>query len=322
MKGTHLLIFIFLALVLIMGCSRENHTDIHIPSVSLSLLSEGPITIADPIDIALNIYHRKKDRVSFPEEDEAFIPFQLDDLIVKTSRVRGNQFKTMVIYTIRIFDTGEFTLAPLPVNVGEAAFKTEKLPITVLSVLPKDDPNPALKDIRAPYRPKMRKIMFFIIPLSIIGAVATAYFIRKLIGQKPGELSKLVFAEKKIDPYEYSITELTLLKKEHEENIQETRNIYSKLSFVLRLFVGSMLEFNALKMTTGEIRRHLGRKGNMPLPSHRLMSILKRSDLVKFAKEKPQREKIQRDISESIEIVQKVHDMYPVKNEALKADDV
>jgi hypothetical protein len=322
MKGTTLLIFIIIALVLIMGCSRDDHSDIRIPSVSLSLLSEGPITIADPIDVALNIYHRKKDRVSFPEEDEAFFPFQLYDLIVKTSRVRGNQFKTMVIYTIRIFDTGEFTLAPLPVKVGEATLSTEKLVITVLSVLPKNDPNPALKDIRAPYRPKMRKIMFFIIPLSIIVAAAAAYFLRKLMGQKSGVSSELVFAENKIDPYEYSITELTLLKKEHEENTQETRSIYSKLSFVLRLFMGSMLEFNALKMTTGEIRRHLGNKGIMPLPSHRLMSILKRSDLVKFAKEKPQKEKIERDISESIEIVQKVHDMYSVKNEAVKADDV
>jgi len=157
---------LLLVLLLTVTCARERMPDVRIPSVSLSILTEGPITIADPIDIALNIYHRKKDEVEFPGESTDFLPFSLYEHMVKPARLRGDLVKTMVIYTVTLYDTGEFSFGPLQVQVGNEILSTEKLDITVLSVIPKNDPTPTLKDITPPYRPKMKRIMFLIIPLT------------------------------------------------------------------------------------------------------------------------------------------------------------
>jgi len=321
MKGKRVLLLLLLVLLLTVTCARERMPDVRIPSVSLSILTEGPITIADPIDIALNIYHRKKDEVEFPGESTDFLPFSLYEHMVKPARLRGDLVKTMVIYTVTLYDTGEFSFGPLQVQVGNEILSTEKLDITVLSVIPKNDPTPTLKDITPPYRPKMKRIMFLIIPLTLIGVAVAFYLLRKLIQKRPQEIPDLVFGERKIDPYEYSITELKALTKDQFKHSRDVKSIYSKISIVLRYFIGSTLDFSALTMTTNEIKRHLGKQrfSNVPLP--RILNILKRSDMVKFAKENPHRERVDNDITESIEIVEKVHDTYSTNREA-STDDV
>ena len=325
MKMKYMIFYIVLlplALGLISDCSTEKELDIDLPSLSSSILTEGPITIGDPIDIALIIYHRKNDDVVFPEESTNFLPFSLYDTIIKTRRVRGHIYKTMVIYTVTIFETGEFSFGPFQVKVGNHTLTAEKLDISVLSVIPKNVENPTLKDIVPPYRARLKPIMFVIIPLSLIGAAALAYFLRKFLRRRPDEDFDLVFAEKPINPYEFSITELTKLKKTHSENRTEIKSIYSKISIVLRFFIGTMLDFSALKMTTCEIKRYLGKKGDNSIPAPRLMSILKRSDMVKFAKEKPEQQRVESDIDESIEIVEKVHEIFSLKEEVGSTDDV
>jgi hypothetical protein len=315
MKRTITAVLVCLAVYAGVGCAPDSARDIgrskqpelSVPSVSVSLHSEGPFTIADPIDVALNIYHRKKDRVGYPETGDDLVPFVLVQSTAKTSRVKADLFKTMIIYTVRIYDTGEFSFGPIRVTVDDRALSTEKLPVSILSVIPKNDPNPEMKDIVGPYRPRMKRIMFLIIPLTIIGAAAAAFALRRLLQKKPGSELQIIAGQSTIDPYDLSIAELSGLKKEYGRNGGEVKLVYSKLSIVLRYFVGNVLEFNALMMTTGEIRRYLSKNGTALVPTRRLMSILKRSDLVKFAKEKPNRDRIEGDISESIEIVRKMH---------------
>ena len=322
MKGKlRILLLLFVVALLSLTCTRERVPDIHIPSVSLSIITEGPITIADPIDISLNIYHRKKDEVQFPEEGTDFLPFSLYEHMVKQTRLRGDTVKTMVIYTVTLYNTGEFSFGPLQVQVGNEVFSTERLDISVLSVIPKNDPNPKMKDIVPPYRPKMKRIIFFLIPLALIGAASAFYFLRRYIQKRKQKIPDLVFRERKVDPYKFSIARLRELTPEQGGQSPDVKSIYSKISIVLRYFIGSTLDFSALTMTTGEIKRHFGRQSFSSIPVSRLLNILKRSDMVKFAKENPHREKIESDITESIEIVEKVHDTYSPNGEVF-ADDV
>jgi hypothetical protein len=289
------------------GYAEKPGHDFSIPSVSRSLLTQRPITLGDPIDVALNIYHRKKDAVAFPEKTEYFLPFILKDMTVKKSRGRENSSKTMVLYTFTIFDTGTFTLPSFKTTVGKEVIETEPLEISVLSVLPKDGEQPALKDIVGPYRSKIRPLMLLIIFSSIIGAAVLLYFVFRIImGRKSEVVHEMVIPEG-VDPYEFSITELNQLKKAFREHESETGPAYTTISFVLRFFIGAVYHFNAPQMTTGEIRRYMRTQDQYTVPRSELVDILKRSDMVKFAKEQTGNKQTEDDITGSIGIINEIH---------------
>ena len=224
----------------------------------------------------------------------------------------------MLIYTITIFETGNFTLNPFKVGVGENTLTTDELDTSILSVLPKNEENPPLKDIVGPYRPKLRPIIAIIISLSLIGVFVLLYFMWKYFFQKKGQMPKVVNAERKIDPYKYAIHELQELKI---ETLKDSKSTYSKISFVLRFFTGMIFNFGALQMTTREIRKYLRRQNGEHIHLGRLINILKRSDMVKFAKENPQHAHVQDDIDESIEIIEEAHRTF-IEKEVKDSNDV
>lgn len=325
MKCKQVLVYLvmpFLILVCSSGCRKEEQPEFKIPSISCSILTEQPITIGGPIDIALIVYHEKGDDVIFPEEDKLFLPFTLKNTLMKTRRVKGNIFKTMVIYTVTIFQIGNFKLNPFEVKIRDKVLKTEPLDISILSVLPKNDETPTLKDILPPYSARMRPFMYIIIPLSLIGAAVLFYFIYRILLRRKGEELELIHAEKPIDPFKYSIRELIKLKKALIENLSDTKSTYSIMSWVLRFFIGAVLNFSAPQMTTNEIKRYIRRRNETQVPLPRVINILKRSDMVKFAKERPQKPQIKNDIDESIDIIEEVHNSATNEKEANNTDDV
>jgi len=245
--------------------------------------------------------------------------------------------KPITAYTFTIFRTGSYRLEPLEVAVGGTSLKTEPLQINVLSVLPQDDANPPLMDIVSPYRARARTMTVIFIAGAIAGAAALILFLMRFLRLKRRVKAESIQAENEVDPYLYSIRELEILKRESAANTADIKEAYSKLSFVLRFFIGKVLGLNALQMTTREIGRRLKRAqaphaaelpagiaaaegaaampGDAPLrpwswsprASPRVMDLLKRSDMVKFAKEKPGPQNLGADIDEAQRIVEEVN---------------
>ena len=86
-----------------------------------------------------------------------------------------------------------------------------------------------------------------------------------------------------------------------------TKQAYSDISLIMRGFVGAVLQLNASRMTTNQISRRMKKGGVGAVPQRRFLDLLKRSDLVKFAKENPERTSVVDDIDESIGIVREIH---------------
>jgi hypothetical protein len=289
------------------GCVNDEESIVVIPSVSSSLLTVKPITIGDPIDVALTIYHNKNSEITYPEETDSFLPFTLRKMITKQKKIKGKSYKTTVFYTITLFQTGKFMLHPIQVTVGDTILKTEAIEISILSVIPKNEKNPDLKDIVPPYPARVKPLTVAIILLSIIGAAAASYILFRIFKTKKSKKREFTFAETSVDPFQYSITELNILKTAYENDEKNEKQAYSGVSFILKFFLGNVLKINALQMTTGEFRRHVKRSPKAPIPSVRVMNIIKTSDMVKFAKEKLTSEKVTKDILDSISIIEEVH---------------
>ena len=267
-----------------------------IPSVSLTLLSEKPLTIGDPVDLALTVYHDRKDTVIFPSEGDDFTPFMLRDHSMKRKKVGGGTMKTIVLYTVSVFQTGEVTLTPLTVSIGEEEYQTEELGISILSVLPADDTEPELKDIVPPYRSRIRTTTIIIILLGIAAAFGAYIVARKYLIRLRQIPKTIVETDTRFDPYEYSIGELENVRTEHAQDRADSKRVYTTISHTLKLFFGSLFSIEALEMTTSEMKRYLRRSNarrTKYVESNSLIHILHRSDMVKFAKYLPEEKEIE-----------------------------
>jgi len=297
-----------LLLTIAAGCGRREEAAAERPSVSGSILSEGQFTIGDPIDILFTVISDRESRVGYPEDEEQLFPFKIRGVTEKRTRVGKNTYRTLIIYSVAVFKTGPVTFPSLTLKVGESVLRTEPMEIHLLSVLPKEEDALRLKDVVSPYRPRMRGSTVAIVLGSLLAASGIGYLLFRIWMKMKGRKKDAETPEEKpIDPYRYSIDELERVKNGYMHAAMETKQVYSEISLIMRSFMGSMLRCNAVRMTTGQLSRYLKRKKYRAAPYRRFLNILKRSDLVKFAKESPRSEKVRSDIDESIGIVQVVH---------------
>jgi len=297
-----------LLLTIAAGCGRREEAAAERPSVSGSILSEGQFTIGDPIDILFTVISDRESRVGYPEDEEQLFPFKIRGVTEKRTRVGKNTYRTLIIYSVAVFKTGPVTFPSLTLNVGESVLRTEPMEIHLLSVLPKEEDALRLKDVVAPYRPRTRRSTVAIVLGSLLAASGIGYLLYRIWMKMKGRKKAAETSEAEPpDPYRYSIDELERVKNGYMHAAMETKQVYSEISLILRSFMGSMLRCNAVRMTTGQLSRYLKRKKYRAAPYRRFLNILKRSDLVKFAKESLKNEKVRSDIDESIGIVQEVH---------------
>jgi len=321
-KRGRCLLFLLTAVLLSLstaGCREEAEPPLEVPSVSASLLNERPLTIGDPIDVALIVYHGKNETVDFPDKTKSFDPFALKNTLVKRKKLKQGVTRTMIIYTLTIFQTGQYTLEPLTARVGSKLINTEPLEIAVLSVLPKDVENPPMKDIIPPYRARIRIWVPLVIGAALGGMAALLPWILKLLKTLFKKEAVVVHTEPVVDNYRDAREKLEQLRHDYREGKTAAKEAYSVISLALRGFIGSVLGLPALQMTTSEFSRELSRKRRraaaLPVPPSRIMQILRRSDLVKFAKEVQPPEKVEKDIDGSLSIVEEVHAAYCIETQ-------
>jgi hypothetical protein len=313
MKGsprTALIILLLVTLPMAAGSGRRDGGEIEytVPSVTLTLLSERPITIGDPIDLALAVVHERRDEVVFPEGDEAFAPVVLRELSVKKRKIGSGTMKTMVLYTVAAYQTGTVGIPALDVMVGDTPLSTEPLSISILSVLPAEESERDLKDIVSPYRARIRTLTVIIILCGIAAAFA-AYLVLRRYLIRPRQAPKTILeSDTSFDPFASSLRELEHIREEHQRDVADSKRVYTTISHSLRLFFGSLLSIQALEMTTAEIKRFMRRSRTRYVQPTRLINILNRSDLVKFAKADPAHQSVEQDIDQSISIIKEAHD--------------
>jgi hypothetical protein len=306
-----------LALLLSPGCGRREELQLAVPSVSRTLLTDRPLTVGDPIDVALIIYHGRDEKLFYPKDDKDFAPFTLRETSVKAKRLRGGITRTLVIHTLTIFSTGTYRLEPAEVAVGNTILKTDPLEIRILSVLPQDTPDPPLKDIVPPYKPRVRTMFVLLMGGAVAAGAVLLHYLRRLLMNRRKVRRELAMEVKEVDPYLFAIQALESLKQEHAERKAGVKEAYSTISSALRFFVGRIAGIDALRMTTSEIGRMIKRGRairekavELPsarFPSDRIIGVLRKSDLVKFAKATPAPETVTEDIEETARIVEEVH---------------
>ena len=224
-------------------------------------------------------------------EEQTFQPLEMiNSYSIDTTKKEG-YYQLTKTYGLTQFDSGVYTIPKQKIRIGENIFFTDSLQVQVNPVVV-DTSKQKLFDIKplieVDKKPSKiwRTLGFILLALLGIGGVLYWFIWRK----KPMSEAEKIAALK---PYERAKLALEKLDEERYFKNEEIKTYYSDLTLILRQYLDEKVYEQSLESTTDELifrLKTLEAANQIKLSKETIQNIetiLKRADLVKFAKSKP-----------------------------------
>lgn len=248
------------------------------------------IRIGEQINYKIKVEADSTALVVFPE-GQTFMPLEAVEALKIDTTKKDAKFLLSRIYKLTQFDSGSYTIPRQKVIIGEKPFFTDSLRVDV-NTIEVDTTKQKLYDIKPIIDVEKSGGNWWKWLLGIIVAIALVAFLlwwfiwRKKPLTEEEEIALL-------PPYDRAKLALQKLDESQYLIRSEVKEYYSELTFIIRKYLDEKVYDRALESTTDELitRLNLLKEGNqVPLSKEtikNLESILKRADLVKFAKSAP-----------------------------------
>ncbi|WP_400075401.1 hypothetical protein [Winogradskyella sp. R77965] len=248
------------------------------------------IRIGEQINYKIKVEADSTSLVVFPE-GQTFMPLENVEALKIDTTKRDAKFLLSRIYKLTQFDSGSYTIPRQKIIIGDKPFFTDSLRVDV-NTIEVDTTKQKLYDIKPIIEVKKsggnwwKWLLGVLLALALVGFLLYWFIWRKKPLTEEEEIALLPaydrakLALKKLDESQYLIR-------------SEVKEYYSELTFVIRKYLDEKVYDRALESTTDELisRLQLLKDGNqVPLSKdtiNNIESILKRADLVKFAKSAP-----------------------------------
>ncbi|UKM65706.2 BatD family protein [Flavobacteriaceae bacterium GSB9] len=264
-----------------------------------SAVDSTSIKIGEQITYHIQVETDSTTLVVFPE-GQTFSPLEMIesyDVDTLKNKAKVNLIKK---YGLTQFDSGKYTIPKQKIIVGDKTFFTDSLQVEVRNI--EIDTTKGLYDIKPIMAVKKQGSnwwKYVLLTLLILGVLA--FLLYWFIWRK-----KPLTEEEQIallPPYDQAKLALKKLDESQYLEQENLKDYYSELTFIIRKYLDEKVYDRALESTTDELitRLKLLKEGNQVDLSQEdiknLERILKRADLVKFAKSAPDIElaKIDRD---------------------------
>jgi len=247
------------------------------------------IKIGEQVDYTIEVENiSNEDFVVFPK-DQTFVPLEMvEDYKIDTTQPEAKNFKLTKLYKLTQFDSGTYSVPPQLVKINDKAFYTDTLRIRVNDVV-LDTTQQKLFPIKPSIgvEKPFRIASWFWWTIGIIAALAIIAFLLFKFKKKRD------LAKKRIPPFEQA---MIYLKELDTSSALESRNFkeyITELTNITRRYLEEKLEIRALEYTTNELISELifrKEKKKLALKDDIIAEyekILRRADLAKFAKSKP-----------------------------------
>ena len=224
-------------------------------------------------------------------EEQTFQPLEVVNSYPVDSTKKGRYYKLTKTYGLTQFDSGAYTIPKQKIIIGDNVYYTDSLKVQVNPVTV-DTTKQKLFNIKPITVVKKTRsglwfgLAFFMLILLIIGGLLYWFIWRK---------NPLTEAEKiaALPPYERAKLALEKLDEERYFENKEIKRFYSDLTLILRQYLDEKVYDQSLESTTDELvfrLKTLQAANQITLSANTIRNIetiLKRADLVKFAKSKP-----------------------------------
>ena len=255
-----------------------------------SSIDTTSIKIGEQILYKIQVAADTTDLVVFPE-GQTFIPLEVVESFQVDTTKKDSKFEFIKKYALTQFDSGKYTIPPQKVVVAGKAFFTDSLRIEVQDVAV-DTTKQKLFEIKPIIEVDKsagnwwKYLLAIVLILGII-----AFLVYWLVWRE-----KPLTQEEKIallPPYERAKQALIELDNSKFLENDEIKAYYSELTLIIRKYLDEKVYDHSLESTTDELidRLQLLKDGNQidldNTTIKNIDTILRRADLVKFAKSKP-----------------------------------
>lgn len=224
-------------------------------------------------------------------EEQTFQPLEIINSYPIDSTKKGGYYKLTKTYGLTQFDSGVYIIPKQKIIIGDKVFYTDSLKVQVNPVVV-DTTKQKLFDIK-PITDVQRTrsnlwAYIALVPLTLLAVTGLVYwfFWRK----KPLTEAEKIAA---LPPYERAKLALEKLDEDHYFQNEDVKMFYSDLTLILRQYLDEKVYDQSLESTTDELvfrLKTLQAANQISLGANTIRNIetiLKRADLVKFAKSKP-----------------------------------
>ena len=267
--------------------------------VLFSLTSAGQVTssidstaikIGEELRYRIQVDVDSTSLVVFSEE-QTFQPLEIINSYPIDSTKKGGYYKLTKTYGLTQFDSGAYTIPKQKIIIGDKIFYTDSLKVQVNPVVV-DTTKQKLFDIK-PITDvqRTRSNLWAYIALVLLALLAVTGLVYWFFWRK----KPLTEAEKiaALPPYERAKLALEKLDEDHYFKNEDVKMFYSDLTLILRQYLDEKVYDQSLESTTDELvfrLKTLQAANQISLGANTIRNIetiLKRADLVKFAKSKP-----------------------------------
>ncbi|WP_370000954.1 hypothetical protein [Winogradskyella sp.] len=256
------------------------------------------IRIGEQINYKINVEADSTALVVFPE-GQTFMPLEAVEASKIDTTKKNAQFLLSRIYKLTQFDSGSYTIPRQKVLIGDKTFFTDSLKVDVGTV-EVDTTKQKLYDIKPIIEVEKSGSNWWKWLLGIIVAIALVAFLLWWFvwRQKPLTEEEEIAL---LPPYDRAKLALKKLDESQYLMRSEVKEYYSELTLVIRKYLDEKVYDRSLESTTDELisRLQLLKEGNQfdfsKETLNNLQTILKRADLVKFAKSAPDAALIEMD---------------------------
>lgn len=248
------------------------------------------VKIGQQITYSIHVETDTSNVVVFPE-GQTFLPLEMIESYKIDTTTLGAKHSLLKKYGLTQFDSGNYSIPRQKVIINSKPFYTDSASV-LINTITVDTTKQGLYDIKPIIKVTKSsnglwwKILLGLLALALIGFLLYWFIWRK----KPlTEEEKIAL----LPPYDRAKLALQELDKSNHLQHNETKPFYSKLTFAIRRYLDETVYDHAMESTTDELisRLHILREGNQlflpPQTIKNIEAILKRADLVKFAKSAP-----------------------------------
>lgn len=255
-----------------------------------SSIDSTKVKIGQQVTFKVEVEADTTDLVVFPE-GQTFSPLEMIESYKVDTTKNNAKYQLIKRYGLTQFDSGAYTIPKQKIIIGTKTFFTDSLRVEV-SNIEVDTTKQGLYDIKPFIEVEKSSSNKWLMILGIILAVALVAFLLYwfIWRQKPlSEEAKIAL----LPPYDRAKLALKTLDESTYLENSELKDYYSELTFIIRKYLDEKVYDKALESTTDELisRLNLLKDANQIELSkddiRNLETILKRADLVKFAKSAP-----------------------------------
>jgi len=210
--------------------------------------------------------------------------------------INDNQYIIKQTITITAFDSGSYTFPVIPILDIDSQIVAQTNPLFFDVSTVAVDTTAAIKDIKniSTVPVTFHELWMYIKEYSLfilVGALATGliiYLIWRYLKKKQAQKQQPVVKPKpKIRPHITALKELEKLRHKKLWELGKTKEYYTELVDIVRIYINGQWNIDAMEMVTTEIMEALKNIEIHEEVSNKLLYTLSISDLVKFAKYTP-----------------------------------